>query len=56
MVSANATTLAAETARWRAGFQVVNEVTAKGAPKLQDPALKTLQMLDWPVIGYYQLD
>ena len=43
---ANATTLAAETARWRAGFQVVNEVTAKGAPELQDPALKTLQMLD----------
>lgn len=42
----DANTLAAETARWRMGFKVAEEVTAKGEPGLQAPALKTLQMLD----------
>jgi len=42
----DANTLAAETARWRLGFQVVDEVTAKGEAGLKDPALKTLYMLD----------
>jgi tetratricopeptide (TPR) repeat protein len=42
----DANTLAAETARWRMGFKVAEEVTAKGEPGLQAPALKTLQMLE----------
>lgn len=42
----NATTLAAEVARWRLAFKVVAEMTDKGEAGLQTPALKTLQMLD----------
>ena len=42
----NSATLAAEAARWRLGFKVVDEVTANGDPGLATPALKTLQMLD----------
>lgn len=42
----DAGTLAAEVARWQLGFKVVDEMTAKGEAGLQNPALKTLQMLD----------
>ena len=42
---ASGTPFATELASWRTAFKVVDELSAKDGGELQDPALKTMQML-----------